>query len=167
MATVNLSTLIQEVADELSPAIQERRQHLRVQLPDSLEAVVDAKLMRMMIENLLSNASKYTPEGGRIRLQAELSADVGQCCLKISDTGVGIARQDMPKLFQRFTRIPNRLSTSRGGSGLGLYLVQTITELHEGRLRVDSRPGHGTTFEVVLPVGAGQRSSSQRKARLA
>jgi PAS domain S-box-containing protein len=150
MMTTDLCQLINEVVDEQRPTIDERHQRLQVVLPEGgIELVVDPKLTRMLIDNLVSNASKYTPVGGRIRVSARATKLTHS--IKVSDTGVGITRQDMPKLFQRFSRIPNRLSADRGGTGLGLYLVQTVATLHGGRLKVDSRPGRGTTFEVIFP----------------
>jgi len=152
MVSTNLSALTQDIIDEQRPTIRERRQELKVLLPASrIEAVVDPKLIRMVMENILSNASKYTPEGGTVTVQ--LATNARHITLSITDNGVGIAEDDLPRLFKRFSRINNPLSTQRGGSGLGLYLARTIVLLHQGRLSAQSELGVGTQFTVELPLG--------------
>jgi signal transduction histidine kinase len=104
----------------------------------------------MLVENLLSNASKYTPNGGKIGLEltAEPNAPI---VIKVADNGVGIPPEDIDKLFQKFSRIENELSTERGGSGIGLYLVKRIADLHHGSVDVVSKAGEGTIFTVTMP----------------
>ncbi len=151
MTTIELKQLLIDVIDEQKAVINQRSQNIAIDIPArSIEAVMDGKLIRMVAENLLSNASKYTSEKGIIQIGASVSGTTVQ--ISIKDTGVGIAKEDISKLFQRFSRIPNILSTSRGGTGLGLYLTQNIVLLHSGELRVDSTLGKGTTFTVVLPI---------------
>ena len=167
LAVTDLTMLIRDVVDEQRPTIQGREQTLNLALPPRrIEGVVDAKLMRMAIENILSNASKYTPKGGQITLGLSQSAATAQ--ITIRDTGVGIAKADLPRLFKRFSRIDNPLSTQQGGTGLGLYLAQNIVSLHYGRMLVDSVPGEGTVFTIELPLGSAgsttilQRASGRR-----
>jgi PAS domain S-box-containing protein len=151
MVSTNLSALVRDIIDEQAATIRERRQKLKLELAAvRVEGVVDPKLMRMVMENILSNASKYTPEGGTVTV--ELAMTERLITLSVSDTGVGIAQDDLPRLFKRFSRINNPLSTQRGGSGLGLYLAQTIVLLHQGRLSVESEVGVGTRFTVELPL---------------
>ncbi len=150
MVSTNLSALVQDIIDEQRATIAERHQQLEIDMPASrVEVVMDPKLMRMVIENLVSNASKYTKENGMIRIRLLQTAQ--QVSLHVVDSGVGIAQDDLPRLFRRFSRINNPLSTQRGGSGLGLYLAQTIVLLHQGRLSVESQLNVGTTFTVELP----------------
>jgi PAS domain S-box-containing protein len=151
MVTVEVNRLIHDIVEEQRPTIVERQQGLEVAMPEApVTATLDPKLIRMAVENILGNASKYTPAGGTIQVRLTLAGQGMR--LAISDTGVGIASEDLPKLFKRFSRINNPLSTVRGGNGLGLYLANTITRLHTGRLKVDSAVGVGTTFTMELPL---------------
>jgi len=153
LASVDLVALIKDVVDEQRPTIRERRQAVNLELPQAkVEGILDPKLVRMALENIVNNASKYTPEDGSITIRLRRTAATVR--ITIRDTGVGIARADIPRLFKRFSRIDNPLSTYRGGTGLGLYLAQNVVTLHYGRLTVDSTPGEGTVFTIELPLGA-------------
>lgn len=144
--------LVNNCINEQAQVIEERRQSINKDIPGTLPAVFDRQFLHMLIENLLTNASKYTPDGGTITVTLE-DRDTSSR-LVVSDTGVGIAIGDQLKLFQRFSRIDNELSTLRGGSGIGLYLVKRIVELHHGKVSVSSKPGKGTSFTVILPKEA-------------
>ena len=151
MAQTDLKALLQDIVDEQRPTIKERRQDLEVTVPAlPVEATVDPQLMRMALENIVNNASKYTSEGGTIWVQLHPAKTA--VVVEVRDSGVGVAPEDLSKLFHRFSRIDNPLSTKHGGTGLGLYLAQTIVRLHHGRITVDSRLGSGTTFRVELPL---------------
>jgi PAS domain S-box-containing protein len=153
LASTDLARLVRDVVEEQRPTIRGRKQTLKLELPSAkVEGVVDAKLVRMALENVVSNASKYTPEGGCITLGLEGAAATVR--IVIRDTGVGINKADLPRLFKRFSRIDNPLSTQRGGTGLGLYLAQNVVALHYGRMLVDSIPGEGTVFTIELPLGS-------------
>jgi PAS domain S-box-containing protein len=146
----DLVDLIKTCIEEQSDVMKERSQKLVANLPDhKVMITMDRQFIRMLIENLLTNASKYTPDGGKII--AELIVDPYFVTLKISDTGVGISHADRQKLFQRFSRIDNELSTVRGGSGIGLYLVKRIADLHNYEIKVASEVGKGSTFKVTIP----------------
>jgi signal transduction histidine kinase len=108
----------------------------------------------MAIENILDNASKYTPTGGSI----EVAVDSVKKWLRIAirDNGIGIAQEDLEKLFNRFSRIPNKLPGNRTGSGLGLYWARKIIELHGGNIEVNSKPGRGSVFTILLPIRTDQ-----------
>jgi signal transduction histidine kinase len=102
-----------------------------------------------MIGNLLDNAIKYTPPGGQVRIEANSEGD--QIILRVHDTGPGVPPADQPYLFDKFFRgsnVPNDLP----GTGLGLSIVKSIVDNHDGRIWVDSTPGRGTTFTIVLPI---------------
>jgi PAS domain S-box-containing protein len=111
--------------------------------------IVDTKLIYMVLENLLDNASKYSTEGATITITIRKGKD--WISVSIKDSGVGIAQEDREKLFQKFSRIDNPLSDTVGGSGLGLYLAKKIIELHQGVLGVSSTIGQGSTFTLRLP----------------
>lgn len=148
----DVNGLVKDIVDEQSLTIKERKQKVDVKLPTpAVKAVLDPKLIRMVVDNLLSNASKYTADGGLITVTLATDKTDG-LLLSVKDSGVGISKEDLPKLFKRFSRIDNKLSTIRGGTGLGLYLAQNIVLLHHGRMMVDSELGKGTTFTVHLPL---------------
>ena len=108
----------------------------------------DETLLLQVWVNLLNNAVKFTPDGGRISVS--LTADHNAAVVKISDTGVGIAPEDQIHIFERFFKADKARDRSMGGNGLGLSLVKTIVEMHGGSVTVESEVGHGTTFLVLL-----------------
>ncbi|MDR1068741.1 MAG: HAMP domain-containing histidine kinase [Clostridiales Family XIII bacterium] len=105
----------------------------------------DENLLSQVWMNLLVNAIKFTPENGVI------SVSLRENAVKISDTGIGIAKDDLPHIFERFYKVDKARDRALGGNGLGLSLVKKITELHGGRISVESEPRAGTTFEIFLP----------------
>jgi signal transduction histidine kinase len=110
---------------------------------------VDVLRLRMVLENIIDNASKYTPAGKSIHVDLSQARD--QIRISIKDEGVGIAKESLDKLFQKFSRIDNPLSLTVGGTGLGLYWAKKIMELHGGDIYVESAPGKGSTFTVTMP----------------
>ena len=112
---------------------------------------VDASRIRQLILNLVTNAVKYTPVGGSVRMQ--LGPANGRVALSVADTGIGIAPGDLPHIFDRFWRADSARTRTgeRPGAGLGLAICKWIAEAHGGQIDVVSRPGRGTTFTVVLP----------------
>jgi signal transduction histidine kinase len=107
----------------------------------------DRNRLQRMAANLLDNAIKYTPSGGRVIVSVRGNAETA--ILAVSDTGIGIAEQDLPRIFERFYR--GDRSRSRAGSGLGLSLARAIATAHGGSITVSSSPGKGSTFTVDLP----------------
>jgi PAS domain S-box-containing protein len=163
LATCSLNQLVEEVVEEAQVAVRQRQQLLSAKLPaKAVQVHVDRRLMHMVIENILSNASKYTPEGGKIDVQVK--ADRSTALIRVADTGVGIAAEDQPRLFQRFSRIHNNLSAARGGTGLGLYLARQLVGLHKGSLTVASTIGEGTTLTIELPLPAVPDSPTKQDA---
>jgi PAS domain S-box-containing protein len=122
-----------------------------LRLPDDLPAVVaDYERTRAVLENLVSNAVKYSPEGGLIRLSAR--ADSGEAIVSVSDQGIGIPSEEQDRIFDRFYRVDNRLRRETQGSGLGLFLARAIVEAQGGRIWVESQPGRGSRFSFTLPL---------------
>lgn len=113
-------------------------------------AEVDKDAFRMVIENIIDNAHKYTYEGKRIDVFVREIND--RIAIVIKDQGTGMTKSDMSKLFQKFSRLKNPLSVSSGGTGLGLYWVKQILDLHNGDIKVTSTAGEGTSFIVSLPA---------------
>ena len=106
-----------------------------------------------MFDHLVSDAIRYTPPGGKVVLEAQVAEE--QAIVRVSDTGVGIPQEEIPRIFEKFYRATN-VATRFAGSGLGLSLVHTIVTQVGGRIWVESEEGKGTTFTVVLPVAPVQ-----------
>ena len=127
--------------------------------PDSAPPVyVDRDMWEKIVLNLLSNAFKHTFEG---RIEVRTRREGGRAVLQVSDTGVGIPADQLPRIFERFHRVPNTRSRTHEGTGIGLALVQELVRLHGGRMTVESEVGRGSTFTVELPTGADHLDRDQ------
>jgi signal transduction histidine kinase len=152
MMPADVCSIVQGVADDMRSSLEQRGHTFVVQMPaEPIVASADLGYLRMSIENLLHNASIYTPDGGRIELK--ITQLGSQVYISVADTGVGIRKADIGRLFTKFSRIHNPLSVQAGGSGIGLYLTAEIIRLHGGKVTVESRINHGTTFAILLPLG--------------
>lgn len=148
---VNIVPLVQEVSNELHAIYEERNQQLTITYSEpGISANLDLPRMKMVLENLLDNASKYSPQGKTISVSIKKAK--GNVTIDIKDQGVGIRKKDMAKLFQKFSRLSNPLSVSVGGTGLGLYWAKRVVELHNGSIEVQSSHGEGSVFSIVLPT---------------
>jgi signal transduction histidine kinase len=112
----------------------------------------DSLRLEQVLQNLISNAVKYSPAGGPVRVA--VSADARHACLRVQDQGIGVPETALPHLFGRFYRAPNVDSHAIAGLGIGLYVVAQIVELHQGTIAVESTEGGGSTFTICLPVRA-------------
>jgi PAS domain S-box-containing protein len=111
----------------------------------------DGRRLKQMLVNLLSNAVKFTPQGGAVGLNITSDPSRGEVRFTVSDTGIGIAREDLPRLFKPFVQLDSRLSREYSGTGLGLSLVMGLAEAHGGRVEVESELGIGSRFTLILP----------------
>jgi len=111
----------------------------------------DPHHLRRVLDNLLGNALKFTPAGGTVTVR--LWRDGGEAVLEVADTGVGIPRGQLDRIFERFYQVDGSTSRRYGGTGLGLALVKEVIEAHSGTVGVESEPGRGSTFTVRLPFG--------------
>ena len=111
---------------------------------------VDPQRIRQVLLNLLSNAERHTPEGGRIAVRAERWD--GEAHVSVSDTGPGIPPDDLPYVFERFWRGDKSRTRASGGTGLGLAIAKQLVEAHGGRIWAESPPGQGATFAFALPL---------------
>jgi signal transduction histidine kinase len=154
--SVELTALLPAVLAALEAPSPRHRLTLEV-APEASTAWVDADRLRQIVTNLVSNAMKYA-DGGEIRISTRPSGP-GWIALTVADQGVGIAREHLERIFDRFQRVDR--STTRGvrGTGLGLYIVRHLVELHGGTIRVESEPGRGSVFEVTLPAQPSARAS--------
>jgi CheY-like chemotaxis protein len=134
------------------PSIDAARHELTVSLADEkLRALADPTRLGQVFSNLLSNAAKYTPTGGRLWITAERSGD--ECLVRVRDNGIGIAPDVLPHIFDPFFQSDRSLDRSGGGLGVGLTLVKRLVELHGGGVRAHSQGlGHGSQFDVRLPL---------------
>ena len=148
---VPVEAMIRDTMDAWEPQIQDKKLKFRLELPiaDIPSMRGNPIRLRQMLDNLLGNAVKYTPEGGDIQIKVEQQAD--QIILQVSDSGPGIPPADQPHIFEKFYRASN-VPKGVGGSGLGLAIVKSIIDNHQGRIWVDSVVGKGSTFTVVIPV---------------
>jgi signal transduction histidine kinase len=143
--------LLQRAADLFQHHAERQKVTLEVKTPPALpEIMVDDSRMMQVMDNLLSNALRYTPEGGRITLSARKVKDRVE--LAVSDTGAGIPIEEVPHIFNRFYRADKSRHSDNGESGLGLAIVKALVESHKGRVWADSAPGLGTTIHIELPV---------------
>lgn len=147
----NLKKLLEEVLSELAPKIQKKKQVIVLSAHPSLpEIKIDPSLVRHVYLNLLTNASKYSPETGEIHILISKSQD--SLISQITDNGIGIPAAQQPKVFQKFFRATNVSRVETDGSGLGLYLVRAIVEASGGKIWYKSEEGKGTTFWFSLPL---------------
>ena len=141
--------VLRDAAAFFSAAAEEAGLSLEVEAPGDLKVHADAQLLHRALQNLLANAVRHTPRGGRILLQA--SPKAGGTTLQVLDDGEGIPEELLPRLGERFARAELSRERGRGGAGLGLAIVRGILELHGGTLQVESRPGKGTRIELDFP----------------
>jgi signal transduction histidine kinase len=144
-----LEALIDEVMISISLRAQQRNQTVEVAIDPDMIVVADRDRMARVISNLLDNAVKFTPAAGQITLSAR--RELGRAVIEVSDTGEGMAPEDLPKVFERFFRADKARQRS-GGSGIGLAIVKTIVEAHGGDVAVESKEGQGSTFRLSLPA---------------
>lgn len=148
----DLNDVIRSLVKQYSGIIQEKNQSISVQLHEEpVFGYIDEHYYRMALENILDNASKYTETGGDITITSKLSND--HAVVSITDSGVGISPENIDSLFAKFNRIPNDMSHKVAGSGLGLYWVEKVIDLHQGAIEVNSELTKGTTFSVKVPKG--------------
>jgi two-component system cell cycle sensor histidine kinase PleC len=134
--------------------------------PDLPEIVADSKRLRQLFVNLLSNASKFTAEKGRILVMAKPLND-GRVTIAIADTGVGMTHEQIVVALKPFAQLQGHLSRTQEGTGLGLPLAMGIVKLHGGSLYLDSQPGAGTTAVVTLPCDAAAAANPARIGKVA
>jgi CheY-like chemotaxis protein len=167
---VELKAVVRSALEAVGPLIQAQAHELTVTLPpEAIYLDADASRLAQVISNLLNNAAKYTEKGGHIWLTAEREGN--EAVVSVRDTGIGIAAEHLPHLFQMFSQVAPALERSQGGLGIGLSLVRGLVELHGGRVEARSGGlGRGSEFVVRLPVvdqpvpDEPQQPAEERKA---
>jgi signal transduction histidine kinase len=162
---IDLGALAAECVAAAKPAADARE--IQLSLSDGSPGRLDGDPVRLaqVIDNLISNAIKFTPAGGRVTVRATTSD--GQALFEVSDTGAGISAADLAQLFEPFFRTRSAAAQAIQGTGLGLTITKAIVEAHKGSISVDSVLGDGTTFRVRLPQtqpGPGRRTPSAHAA---
>jgi signal transduction histidine kinase/ActR/RegA family two-component response regulator len=162
---LSLADVLRHAVETVQPRIAERGQALDVELPAATVAVEgDQVRLAQVFTNLLGNASKYTGDGGRLRLAARASAD--EIVVTVEDNGTGIAPDVLPYIFDLFTQGPRSLARSEGGLGVGLNVVRNLVGMHHGTVEAHSDgPGRGSRFTVRLPRAAGLPAAPVQPAR--
>lgn len=158
-STLSISTIqVVHLMDEILPVVEQQasKKDISVTVDVDQEAKFDAddEKMKQLLLNLLMNAISYTPEQGSISLKIEEEED--EICFMVGDSGIGISKELLPRIFERFYRVDKGRSRDTGGTGLGLAIVKHIVEVHNGTIEVDSELGKGTTFAVHIPKGLTQ-----------
>jgi PAS domain S-box-containing protein len=155
--TVDLSNLLREVIDSMTPLALERRQSIMLRLPPTLPSVqADTARLHQVVTNLLSNAIKFTPKDGEITLRAR--AKDASVIVEVQDTGRGIPKKEQERLFEPYQRLDD-IEEHLSGLGLGLSLCKTLVELHGGQIWVRSHVGRGSTFGFSLPLETADRQA--------
>jgi len=144
-----VTDLVSEPVARLATQASYKHQEIAVDVPPDLTALADPQQVGRVIVNLLHNAIKFTPEGGRIGVRAA-QGEGDEVMIEVWDTGVGIAPEDLPRIFERFYRADR--ARGGGGTGLGLAIAKHIVEAHGGRIWAESEPGRGATFRFTLPA---------------
>lgn len=157
ISAVRPSELIRNIVQIFRPKMEEKNLELYLELPDNLPVMeADEFKLEQLFVNLIDNAVKYT-EAGSISIKAEASA--GNIVFTVSDTGIGIPKNDLSRIFERFYVVDKSRSRRVGGTGLGLSIVKHIVLLHHGHIDVESMKKKGTTFQIVLPAKSDNRAA--------
>ena len=149
----SLGQVVTDTAHRLSLMTEKRHQELKVQIGDRCDMYADCPKLTQVVYNLMENASKYTQEGGTIRVRLIRSGR--DAILTVADNGPGIPKEDQAHIFDRFYRVDKARSRETGGTGLGLSIVHQMVLMHGGTVSVDSEEGGGSTFTVELPIHQG------------
>src|SRR6185503_4449580 len=150
---VELAEVVAKAIEMASPLLEERQHDLRVAVPRGLVVDADPARLSQVVANLLTNSAKYTETGGRVTVAAERDGD--EVVLRVADSGIGIAPDMLPYVFEMFAQERQALDRTQGGLGLGLTIVRNLTELHGGTARAHSDGrGKGSEFVIRLPAAA-------------
>jgi signal transduction histidine kinase len=152
-AQLDLAKLIRELIEEVQPLAGNKKCAISFEAKgaDSAEIFIDPDLIRQVFHNLLTNAIRYSKESGG-KIEVKLAKDRENYIFSVKDDGIGIAKEDQARIFEKFFRADNAVKTNTDGTGLGLYVCNMIVEALTGKVRFESAPGQGTTFFVELPV---------------
>jgi heavy metal sensor kinase len=146
---IDLSAIVGDVCELFEPSAEDSAITFHCQIKEGIESNGDTRMIQRMLSNLLDNAIKYTPSGGKVDVTLSREAP-GKIIISVADTGIGISPGDLPHIFERFYRSDQ--SRTKPGIGLGLSLARAIARAHSGDISVKTEPGRGSTFTVTLPA---------------
>lgn len=151
---LNVLQLVESVLNRLALQVKQQKLRIDVVIDSTLHVDGDPDMLHRLFDNVIGNALKFTPSGGRITITAEALND--EVDIHIKDTGIGIPKEDLSHVFDRFYRVEKARSRRKGGTGLGLALAREIVELHDGKINLDSTLNKGTTVTITLPLCEGE-----------
>jgi signal transduction histidine kinase len=155
--TLNLSDLLDSIVDSMGPVAELKQIKLECDIPVSVQAQGNLDQLTRLFLNLVDNALKYTPEGGKVTVRLYKVEKTKKVAVEVCDSGPGIAAEHLPHLFERFYRAQSDRASSSGGAGLGLAIANEIARQHGGTLEVESAVGQGTTMRVELPLAEARK----------
>jgi two-component system sensor histidine kinase VicK len=151
MKQIDIYKVVSDCAYKMNISAKQKNQTLVFDGDIDIPVIMgDKDRIEQVIVNILSNAIKYTPEGGKIEIKIAKEED--SVVIKVSDTGLGIPKEDLPRLFERFYRVDKARSRMLGGTGLGLSIAKQIVEAHKGTIKIQSEYGQGTQVFISLPA---------------
>jgi signal transduction histidine kinase len=153
LAEADINQVLAEATEAAEPAANAKQIELRLEADPLSPVICDRARIAQLVDNLLANAVKFTPEGGRVDVKAAQDGDA--IAVTVSDTGIGIPADELPRLFGRFFRASSAVAHAIPGTGLGLAISQAIAEAHNSTITVQSTLDQGTTFRLLLPARAG------------
>lgn len=160
LAQFDLRAAVRQACEDYAQIAETGGLQVSIEVPeDEVPVVADREKIRVVLDNLISNAVKFTPAGGRVDVSLARRGDEIQ--VSVCDTGVGIPPDEVGRVFDRFYQAEDHMTRRHGGMGLGLSIVKGLVELHGGRVRVESEVGRGSRFVVALPVDAGHSLDSR------
>ncbi|RKH39325.1 PAS domain-containing protein [Corallococcus sp. AB050B] len=155
---VSLALAVSRAAEGVRPKAEGKNQQIGLHVPPGLVALGDGRAIEQVLLNLLDNAVKYTPAGGRVDVDGAYEG--GRCVVRVRDTGVGIEPKHLSRIFERFYRVDKGRSRDMGGTGLGLSIVKHLMGAMDGEVKVESQPNAGSTFVIFLPSAAGPTAAT-------
>jgi PAS domain S-box-containing protein len=164
LTDIDLAEVIESLRSAMMPMLTQKKQSLEVETEDGLPLVhADKARIRQVLLNLLSNSTKFTPDGGKLKIEA--ARQNGQCQVSVIDNGIGIKTEDQERIFEPFSQLDSPLIQKRDGTGLGLMIARQIIEKHGGRIWAESEYGKGSRFTFTLPLATTDTSHTQRRNR--
>jgi signal transduction histidine kinase len=149
----DIGRLLEELIPLMEPRAREQNITLTCSCRDLVPVRADPKSIEETLNNLVTNAINYSPDGGRVTVTATGRGEYIE--IRVEDTGVGIPQEELPKIFDRFYRVKHPKTRQVTGTGLGLAIVKGVVEAHQGTIDVESVPDQGTTFRILLPAIRG------------
>jgi two-component system sensor histidine kinase CpxA len=155
---VNLEQVVDEVARDAAFEAQARNCQVEAEILDELPVIGDPALLRSAIENVVRNATRYTPAGTTVKIRAEIAqrGSLREAVIRVSDAGPGVPDESLDKIFRPFYRIDDARVRSTGGVGLGLSITERAVRLHGGSVKASNLPEGGLSVEIRLPLQAGK-----------